>query len=385
MKRVLWISDAVTPTGFARVSHSIIKYLSGRKWNIHHLGINYYGDPHNFKHKIYPATIKGDIYGINRLPDFADSKIDLIFILNDAWIAAQYLKVIKLKFNPIPRIVVYFPVDGFAFDESWFKDFDIVSQTVVYTDFGYKVVKDIRPDIEPEIIPHGMDTEAFYPLPQGKEDVKKRVYGDNYQEDSFIILNANRNQPRKRLDISLEGFALFALDKPENVKYYHHGGVSDAGWNILKLAHRFGVDGRLIITNLDASVQRVPDAKLNYIYNATDIGLNTSLGEGWGLPNTEHAATGAPQIVSNNSASRELFEDCGLLIPISQYLTFERTLIVGSLVRPEDVADRLNLLYYNKELFNTLSEKCYQKFTSEKYSWKTIASQWETLFEKLCQ
>jgi D-inositol-3-phosphate glycosyltransferase len=50
------------------------------------------------------------------------------------------------------------------------------------------------------------------------------------------VLNANRNQPRKRIDITLRGFALFAVDKPETVQLYLHMGSEDMGWNALQLA-----------------------------------------------------------------------------------------------------------------------------------------------------
>lgn len=88
-----------------------------------------------------------------------------------------------------------------------------------------------------------------------------------------------RNQPRKKLDVALTGFALFAEGKPENIKYYHHAGTLDQGWNVTKLAKTLGMDTRLIITNLNPGVQKIPADRLNLIYNATDVGLNTSLGK----------------------------------------------------------------------------------------------------------
>ena len=48
-------------------------------------------------------------------------------------------------------------------------------------------------------------------------------------QDSFIVFNGNRNQPRKRIDITMKGFARFANGKPNNVKLYLHMGVEDAG------------------------------------------------------------------------------------------------------------------------------------------------------------
>jgi len=91
MKKVLWISDGVAPTGFSRVAHSIISRIND-KFDIYHLAINYHGDPHNYNHKIYPAFIGGDIYGIGRLKVFLEKgDFDSIFILNDIPVIQKYL------------------------------------------------------------------------------------------------------------------------------------------------------------------------------------------------------------------------------------------------------------------------------------------------------
>jgi glycosyltransferase involved in cell wall biosynthesis len=379
--KVLWIGDAVVPTGFGRVNHSIIENLP-KLYDISFLGINYYGDPHEYSDlKIYPAVVKGDIYGLNRLHEFANEGIDLIFILNDIWIINQYLEKIKELFKSIPKIVVYFPIDSLYPDQSWFQNFDIVSKAIVYTQFGYDVVKEIASDIDVEIIAHGTDTDTFYQMEEPLIEIKKQLYPHKDEFlNSFIVLNANRNQPRKRLDVSIEGFALFSENKPENVKYYHHAGIIDAGYDVIKLSKRFGMEERLILTNLEKGVQKVPNEKLNLIYNGTDVGINTSLGEGWGLTNVEHAATLAPQIVPKHSSCEELFEDCGLLIPTSQNITFESTMTVGRICRPEDVAEQLEKVYADEKLFDVLAKKSYGKFTSYEYSWKKVAEDWHNLF-----
>lgn len=388
--KVLWLGDMVTPTGFSRVNHSIIKYLPKYMYEIDALGINYYGDPHPYKDiKIYPAASKGHIYGFNRVGEFENKDYDLIFILNDLWIVNEYLNEIK-KWKKIPKIVVYTPMDSTMPDEDWFKNYDIVTKLAVYTKFGYNAVKEVVPNLEPVIIPHGVDSDSFHKLDRPSEDIKLELFGR--KEDfiySWIVLNANRNQPRKRIDVALEGFALFAKNKPTNVKYYHHAGISDVGWDVLRLVKKLGklygynVEERLIVTNLRRTVQTVPDERLNLIYNASTVGLNTSLGEGWGLTNVEHAITGAPQVVPDHSSCRELFEDCGLLVPTSQDICFEQTLTFGKLVKPEDVAEKLELLYTKPELGKELADKALAKFLSPEYSWKNVARRWDNLFRSI--
>lgn len=386
MKKVLVLGDGVTPTGFSRVIHSIFENLPEEKYEVHQIAVNYYGDPHPYRTMMYPASLKGDVYGVRRIPEFINKGIDLIFILNDLWIVDMYLDVIKNEFKEkVPPIVVYYPVDGENLDPGWFRHFDVVHVPVAYTNFGYKQSKMAFPEREFLVIPHGVDTKTFYKLPGTKEAIKRQLYPDkpDFYDNSFIVLNGNRNQPRKHIDISIKGFALFAEGKPNNVKYYHHAGITDVGWDAIKLAKRFGMEERLIVSNLDTGVQKLPEARLNLIYNATDVGLNTSTGEGWGLVNTEHAATGAVQVVPGNSASQELFEDCGMIIPSEIDTIMERTNITAKLVLPEDVASILQTLYEDRILREELSDKCYTKFSNPQYSWKNIAKMWDSVFDRV--
>jgi glycosyltransferase involved in cell wall biosynthesis len=122
---------------------------------------------------------------------------------------------------------------------------------------------------------------------------------------------------------------------------------------------------------------------LNLLYNACDVGINTGLGEGFGLPNAEHAATGALQIVPDHSALTELYQDCGILVPANILFTLDGISTTAKMVAIQDVVKALELVYNNKDLYTQKSKLCYEKFTSEKYSWKYITEQWIQLFKKL--
>src|SRR5437868_10234742 len=98
--------------------------------------------------------------------------------------------------------------------------------------------------------------------------------------DSFIVLNGNRNQPRKRIDITIKGFALFAADKQENVKLYLHMGTEDKGWDILALTKRHNVYDRLILSSESKSIPTLSSDKMKLIYNYCDVGINTATSEG---------------------------------------------------------------------------------------------------------
>ncbi len=387
--RILVVGDLVTPTGFSRVNHSLIKYWED-EYEITGVGVNYHGDPHSYNFPVFPAFNGRSVYGENRVCDLLNSKdFDILFILNDAWVVNRYLQAIKDTVKKaLPKIVVYFPVDSMYHNPEWYKNFDIVTQAVTYTKFGEWVVNDANPTLSLMVIPHGVDTSVFYRTHTTRAEAKNHLFAPYIDkmgnlDNSFIVLNANRNQPRKKLDITMEGFAKFAKNKPKDVKLYMHCGMVDSSIDVDILANRFGISDRLIVSSVKRGVQTVPDSRLNEIYNAADVGINTGMGEGWGLPNVEHAATGAVQLVPNHSACRELFTGCGLLMNTYGEFMFDNSLTVGRLVNSDEVAKNLEFLYRNPEELQKLAKAGYEKFTSPEFSWEVIAGQWKELFKGL--
>jgi len=389
--KVLFVSDLVAPTGFSTVAHNIIKY-NLEDFDITGLGVNYKGDPHSYSFPIYPAMagMQGNIYGLDRLCNILNqNKFDIVYILNDAWVVSYYLDAIKKNVTKeLPKIVDYFPVDSQFHNKQWYKDFDIVSKAFTYTQFGVDVVKQCVPELEVGIIPHGVDSGTFKNLHNTKGESKfhllgKSVYDMGNPEELFFVLNANRNQPRKRLDITMEGFSLFAKGKPDTVRLYMHCGVRDSAVDVSYLSFRYGINERLIMTNLTPGIQRVSEERLNMIYNACDVGINTSMGEGWGLTNVEHAVTGAVQLVPRHSACEEIFNNCGILMETVTDYMFDNSQTVGKLVSPQEVARGLEILYKNKALRLELANKAIKKFTSPEYQWSDIAKKWGDVFREV--
>jgi glycosyltransferase involved in cell wall biosynthesis len=387
--KILCVSDAVTPTGFSNVFHSLAKYWQ-EHYDIVSVGINYHGDPHDYKFPIFPAKNGSNVYGENRVIDLLNSNdFDIVWFLNDVWVIHKYLKAIKEQVKKaLPKIVAYFPVDAVEHNSEWYSNFDIVSQAVTYTNFGQWVVRDANPILDVMVIPHGVDTSKFFQIEEKRSDYKNKFFAPYVEKagdmsDSFVVLNVNRNQPRKRLDITMKGFAKFAQNKPKNVKLYMHCGIVDSAINVDTLSNRYGIADRLIVSSVKRGVQRVPDSRLNEIYNVGDVGINTSMGEGWGLCNTEHAATGAAQLVPSHSACRELFMGCGMLMSTHGDYMFDNSMTVGKLVTSDEVASKLDYLYRNPDERERLAKLGYEKFTSPEYHWENISKTWLELFEEI--
>lgn len=395
--RILAVGDAVAPTGFARVTESILERLCF-KYKFFHLGLNYKGDPHDLKWKVYPAGLNGDPYGMNRLEELIRKiRPHLIFLIGDLWTLMQYAGILA-RLSDRPPAVAYFPVESDPVEPSTMVYLlPAIDHLVTYTRFGERevqraidIARGLKPDLPARplsVIGHGVDRQVFFPLLGGNQLAESRLAArktlfSNRPDlhDAFIILNANRNQPRKRIDATMEAFALFSKDKPGNVKLYLHMARQDQGWDIQCLADRFNIRERLIVTREDNELCDLTTALLNQVYNACDVGINTSSAEGWGLVSFEHAATGAAQIVPRHTALTELWEDAAEFVEPSFSVISEQILTRAYFASPQDIAGAVQHLYEDPNHRRHLASAAYRRACEPRMDWSTLARQWDQIF-----
>jgi glycosyltransferase involved in cell wall biosynthesis len=385
-KKVMFWGDSPTlGTGFGNVIKFIVKYLPKHKYDITIMGLHYDGIPHDLDCIIYATPGAAEIHH----KDLAYSYIkkeqpDIIFLLHDIFVIDNILKFFKeYKVLKKSKVIAYTPVDAEDHDPDWYKNVRHLDKLVVYNTFGQDVVKVACPHVKTEIIEHGVDSKVFHKLPKTKSELRERLFGNAKELDKgFIFLNAGRNQPRKLVDISMRAFAEFAKGK-KDVYLYMHCGYVDGHIDVIRLAKALGIHDKLLMSTNTPGLPNVSIEHLNHIYNFCDVGLNSGLGEGFGMPNAEQAAIGKPQIVPDHSALGELYEDCGLIVPARIKMSFTGLTTTGRIILPEDMAANMELLYSNKELYENLSVKSAAKFNSPRYSWKEIAKQWDKLFDTL--
>lgn len=276
--RILIIGDAVAPTGFARVIRSIFQPLHS-DFELHQLATRFEGGAHDYPWTLCPASKGSSVYGYDQIaPLIQEIQPAIVFLLYDIPFHVPYMERLNEAMRPMqspPRIVMYAPVEAGPIAPELIQKLAGVSRYVLYTDYGRREIEASLQTIRQtdpsfrfpalEVILHGVDTEKFYPVDSGAEDVKTAAgpenprsiparrllarkalgFADPEHLESFIVLNANKNMPRKRIDITMQGFAQFARDKPPNVKLYLHMATEDTGWNVLILAKRYGIFERL--------------------------------------------------------------------------------------------------------------------------------------------
>ena len=115
MAKILWYGDAVSNTGFARVTHSVLEHLSKRHEVVVY-AMNYTGDPHDYPFKIYPAAAlnPNDKFGIGRIQAIVEKeRPDWFICLNDLWIVNQVWERVHLIKKALNfKFMGYFPTDS---------------------------------------------------------------------------------------------------------------------------------------------------------------------------------------------------------------------------------------------------------------------------------
>ena len=386
--KLLWCGDIVAMTGFARVTENVLSRLQ-EQYEIVVLSHNWWGDPTPLqsKYKMYPSSNRFQTapFGEDRIREVVEKeKPDIVFTINDMWIInEQYKRIKDLHDQKLFKFVGYAPMDSYGWtgclDETA-NDWDGV---ISYTEFGaHEFIRGgIRKPIT--IIPHGITANQFYPM--DKAEARKRL---SLKDDIFIVFNGNRNQFRKRIDITVEGFAKFAKDKPDTQLYLHMG-LKDQGWDVMPLfaraMQREGIDpnGRIILTAQTQGPPNVEVEFLNTIYNSVDVGVNTCKGEGWGLVSHEHAACRVAQVVPNHTSCKEIFEGYGRLIRCDHVdvdTNYSREMPCPS---SDHLAAILTALYEDREKLAATAELCYLRATDERFSWDTIAHQFGEVFQEV--
>ena len=390
-KKILWSGDVVAMTGFARVTENLITRLDD-KYEIIVLGNNWWGDPApdlQNRFRMYPSSNRHQTepFGVQRIREVVErEKPDIVFVNNDVWIVNQiYSEIENLHKKGDFKFVAYCPMDSYEWAGGLLDKSPAWDKLIIYTEFGAREFMNAGFPKEIVVIPHGVTTSQFTTL--DKAECRREL---GLKEESFIVFNGNRNQARKRQDVTIEAFANFAEDKPDAMLYMHMG-LKDQGWDIMSLfaqeMNKRGIDanGRIIMTSNSPHPPNVPVRLLNVIYNAVDVGVNTCKGEGHGLVNHEHAACGVAQVVPDHTSLKEIFHGAGLLIDtafVDVDMNFNRRMPVPS---ADHLAEILNDLYHDREKLKAIGMACKERALDPMYQWDTIAANFEEVFDEVLE
>lgn len=386
--RLLAVGQGAHDTGFSRVLNSVLSGLRDR-YEIHHFALDERGPRRESPWTVHPNELAADPYGLDQLGPLVERvRPHLVFLLEDLCFFPLHLGILS-RYRESLGIVLYVPIEDGQVPPEMTESLGGADRIVAYTRFGRAALRTAAarfrrqrpgfpfPDVG--VMPHGVDFRRFHPLPAGRRALARQALGLGGPGD-FLVLNANRNRPRKRLDLTLQGFALFAAGKPEGVRLCLHTERRGFGSDLQKQAEALGIAGRVLFTGEGSAHPGIGDDRLNLLYNACDVGINTADSEGWGLVSFEHAATGAAQIVPDHSVFRELWQGAASLVETRVTLRARDGEPLERRVTPEGIAAALEALYMDREHRRAMSEAAYRSATRPGYSWSRIAARWDRLF-----
>ena len=384
---VLWISDSPdTPSGFGNVTRFVCEGLARRGHRVSILGWQTHEVSTWNGCQVYPMG--ADPMGSDALFAFLMRyRPDVVVALADVWwlpffSAPHVRRQMELTDTPWAQ---YFPVDGNTEREqlppSWTELLREVDVPIAMSQYGRRIAN--RCGIECEYIPHGVDLDLFCP-PRDREEAKARIGAPG----KFIVLSDSRNQPRKMLPRLLEAFARFAADRRDVLLHLH----TDPDDEFTQSGY-YSYDVRADVRHLGIEAQvrfssgltmkkggGLPLAELAAYYQAADVHLLASSGEGFGLPTLQAAAAGAVPMASAYSASLELVEGHGEAIAIAEWTENEFG-IRRALIDVEDAADKLARYHQDRDLLREHSTLARQFAMS--YGWREIVDQWDRLLRRI--
>ncbi len=353
--KVLWIGDAVISSGFSVVTHNICDELC-KLVDLEVFGIRYDGKiRHNHPYHIYPGLLNHDMYSFGYARDvIIETKPDVVVVFNDDHVIEQYISASTENV----RVVLMFPINLLPLDRKRIIRFED-SQILTYTEFAKEKIKEINPNLNVTVTYHGVQPKVFHPIAETKLNTGL--------QNNFIVGIVGSNTYRKRLDLFMIGFAKFAEGK-KDVKCLIHATNDDMAYDLEIVAADLGIVDKTI---LSTSLRGFLDMSL--LYNLMDVNVNTSLGEGFGLPLIEGAACRVPVLCAAHGNLVDIWGDNATYIDIKNEEYIAGTKTVGSVIDTDDYATKLTRFYEDVSWRKEMGRAALAHSQLDQFKWSNIA------------
>lgn len=384
---LLWISDSPdTPSGFGNVTRFVCEGLARRGHKVSILGWQTHAAFDWNGCRVHP--IGRDPMGADALYGFLlRHRPDAVIALADVWwlpyfTAPHVRRQMELLGTPW---LLYFPIDGNTADgglpASWVDMLRAVDVPVAMSRYGQEIAAHCG--IKSEYIPHGVDLAAFAP-PTDRESAKAKVNAAG----RFLVLSDSRNQPRKMLPRLLDAFSRFAAGRPDALLHLHTDPDDEFArseyycYDLRADVRHLGLERQVRFTpgfHMKGGAG-LPLASLAAYYQAADVHVLASGGEGFGLPTLQACAAGVAPMASDYSASRELVEGHGAALDVAEWAETEFG-IRRALIDVGHTAAELGRYYEDRALLLQHSHAA-REFALA-YGWDLVVDQWDRLLRKV--
>ena len=246
-------------------------------------------------------------WGNVNLPMFAEElAIDQVIVLCDAFVLKPSVwpeGLTAAVWAPVDHYPIPAPVLGVLQDTAL--------RPIAMSRFAEQLMREA--ELDPIYVPHGVDTTRFRPQRELRDAVRDElgIPRDVFLAGMVAANKGNASVPRKGFPQAFLAFSRFARTHEDAWLYAHTeaqpfmGG--GGGLNLDLLAEISGIpQGRLRFPHAKAWQLGIPAQAVAFMYQAFDVLLMPSMGEGFGIQLLEAQACGCPVIASDHSAMTEL-------------------------------------------------------------------------------
>jgi glycosyltransferase involved in cell wall biosynthesis len=302
--RILWASNAPwAPSGYGTQTTQVVRRLAADGHQVA-IAANYglhgsvRGDPNLPGVPILPmgnAEVGNDILPAHHAMWSEDGPA-LLLGLYDVWKydAARFEGIpsawwTPIDHDPVPPLVT-----------AWAKG----HPTIAMSRFGERALADAG--VDAHYVPHAIETDVFRP-----GDKAAARTGMGWDQDAFyIVVNATAHgvPMRKSWDQLLDAVGRFMARHPLARLHLHSSQVGISGPDLRELCAAADIPPDRVswAPSYAYLIGQIGPDHMATLYQAADVLLSPSKGEGFGIPVIEAQACGLPVIVSDFSAQPEL-------------------------------------------------------------------------------
>ncbi len=318
-------------------------------------------------------------FGENLIVDYVKERDpDVVIIYNDLVVITSLISKLKDIPNRRFKIVPYIDIVYKNEKNNLIQNINnIVDGGIMFTDYWRDVIVHQGFTKRLSVLEHGFNPEQYYPIPK---KIARKFFGIN--ENDYVIVNLNRNQPRKRWDLCIMAFVKFIKNHMDDPIKLMIATALQGGWDLIDIMisecrkHDLNFEEFKKHLFILQNPQQVTDKEINIMYSLGDIGVNTCDGEGFGLCNFEQAGVGVPQIVPKIGGFKDFFNknnSISITPKWSYYCDHSRDFVAGEaeVCEVDDFVNAFEYYYKHQKVATKHGQKA-RKNILDNYSWKQM-------------
>jgi len=336
--KVLWYSNpSWTNSGYGIATKHVLRGLRERGFGVG-LAPNYGFGTGALEVDGYPVHFMGPDFSEEAAVDhYLKHGYDALVTLYDVWPLRRLSELVRAR-----RVVwvPWAPIDHDALYPAVGERLESAFHVAAMSKYG-KAVLDRAGFTDSSYIPLGVDCGVFRPVDLPKGELRGKL---GFPEDSFVVAIVKMNKGlRGMIPEQLEGIKLFAEANPDvRVRAYVHAMPNTRdGFNLVEVLRALGIGELVRFPEPYAYLHGFSPIQMAKVYNCSDVLLNATSSEGFGMPIVEAHACGIPAVAGDYTAMRELLSPTPELRVRPRAKIWFQVPARYFVPDPEDIADKL--------------------------------------------